>query len=78
MSQNALCDRCGGDTGRPCPSHGMKDAAIPDTVQIDTAHQGKKTIMRTKHLHLCTLCIASLKEWFDSGKKEKSSAPSHQ
>jgi len=74
---NAQCDRCGGDTGRPCPSHGMKDAAIPDEVQIETLRGGKKSIPKQKHVHLCGACIRSLKEWFDAGKKEKSGAGSH-
>lgn len=77
MAANANCDRCGGDTGRPCPSHGMKDAAIPDEVEIPVVRGGTKKLTRTKHLHLCASCIASLKDWFETGKKEKSGAPSH-
>lgn len=77
MSENAKCDRCGGDTGRPCPSIGAKDAAIPDSIEIDTVRGGKRAIQKQKHIHLCGACIASLKEWFDAGNKEKSGAPSH-
>lgn len=70
MSDNAKCDRCGGDTGRPCPSRGMKDAAIPEDTVIDTAHGGKKTLTFQRHLHLCRACIVSLKEWFNLGKEQ--------
>ena len=69
MSDTSNCERCGADTGRARPSRGMRDAAIPEEVQIDTAGGGKRTLVFQKHIHLCAACIASLKEWFAARNK---------
>lgn len=65
MSDTVKCDRCGGDTGKPCIG-GKKpvDASVPTDIEVDTA-DGKKSITWRKHLHLCLDCINSLKAWFE-------------
>jgi len=68
-TRNAMCDRCGADTGRPCRHEG--DLALPKEVEVRSPIIGDPAYTKMRffqHIHLCAPCIASLKQWFDGGR----------